>query len=171
MTYAGREFMPLDRQLFGLTLSEAMAALSRKWWPQHTAKTVAKRWDLDPTTAANLIKGHASTPTITKAVRSEPAGLRWRLWMALGEAVIGFSYDQHLELLEAEAEDARRRAADRRAHVQRLEAFARSTDGLDSSAADFLRGPVARGLRVVGDDVGAHEGQAQAVAQPERAGR
>jgi hypothetical protein len=81
-------FVPDDGQLFRRTMGETLAQMVRRRWPHHTAKQVAKAWDLDPTTAANLTKGHASERTLTKAIRAEG----WDLLEAMGEALTGQSY-------------------------------------------------------------------------------
>jgi hypothetical protein len=115
-------FMPQDRQLFDRSMGELLAQFVRRRWPNNTAKQVAKAWDLEPTTAANLIKGHTSERTITKALKAEG----WPLMMALGEAVTGSTYADYLQSMIDETERARQRAAERRDHVRTLEARASS---------------------------------------------
>jgi len=114
------DFMPLDQQLFERSMGELLASFVRKRWPRDTSKHVAKAWGIDPTTATNLTKGHASERTITKAVRAEG----WPLLMALGEAVTGQPYDQFLQSIIDERERAARRAEERRDHLRQLEARA-----------------------------------------------
>lgn len=128
MTYAGWEFVPEDRQLFGRTLGEALARLARDRWPRGTTKMVAKAWDLDLGTAENLTKGHASERTITKAIRAEG----WDLLGALGHALTGQTYEQWLEAKLTTLIDESNRAAESirslRARRERLEAGAASLD-------------------------------------------
>ena len=114
------DFMPLDRQLFDRSMGELLASFVRKRWPRDTSKQVAKAWDIDPTTATNLTKGHASERTISKALRAEG----WPLFMALGEAVTGQPYEQFLQSIVDERERAAKRAEERRDHLRRLEARA-----------------------------------------------
>lgn len=75
-------------------MGEALAKMVRLRWPHGTAKQVARTWDLDQTTAANLIKGHASERTLTKAVRAEG----WELLLALGQALTGQTHHEWEEL-------------------------------------------------------------------------
>lgn len=71
-------------------MGEALAKLVRKRWPKSTAKSVESAWDLDPSTAANLIKGHASERTLTKAIKVEG----WELLEALGHALTGQTHQE-----------------------------------------------------------------------------
>ncbi|WP_141653103.1 hypothetical protein [Phenylobacterium immobile] len=112
--------MPRDRQLFDRSMGELLAQFVRKRWPRDTAKTVARKWGVDPSTATNLIKGHASERTITKAIQAEG----WPLIMALGEAVTGRSYADFLQDIIHETERAREHAATRRDTFVSLEARA-----------------------------------------------
>lgn len=114
------DYMPLDRQLFERSLGELMATFVRRRWPRDTAKTVARAWDIDPATAANLIKGHLSTQTLAKALKAEG----WPLFMALGEAVTGEEYVTFLQGVADEQARATQRAAARRDTVRSLEARA-----------------------------------------------
>ena len=121
MTDWSSDFVPKDGQeLFPRTLGETLAKMVRKRWPQNTPKRVAAAWDLDPTTAKNLTKGHASERTITKALKAEG----WPLLMAIGEAMTGESYDTFLRGVIDEQVRAAARSKDRRDHIRRLEARA-----------------------------------------------
>lgn len=80
----------------GRNLGDALAVIIRGVFPHHTAKQVAQRWSLDPATAANAAKGIASATTIAKAVHAEGEEA-WELWHALGEALIGESFDEYRE--------------------------------------------------------------------------
>lgn len=111
------DFMPRDWQLFDRSMGELLATFVRRRWPRDTAKQVAKSWGLDPSTATNLTKGHASERTITKALKAEG----WPLVMALGEAVTGQSYDEHLHLMIEETARAKERMERHRESVRSLE--------------------------------------------------
>jgi hypothetical protein len=93
MASIGTDFVPLERQLFALGLGEAMAALVRQRYPRDTAKRIARAWDLDPSTASNVVKGHCSERTLTKALRSEG----WPLIEALGATLTGETFEQYQE--------------------------------------------------------------------------
>ena len=93
MTATEYEFVPLERQLFGLSLGEALAGLARQKYPRDTAKHLARAWQIDPSTAANVLKGHASERTLAKAFRAEG----WTLIDAIGKAVTGETYHEYEE--------------------------------------------------------------------------
>lgn len=114
-------FLPLDRQQFGGSMGEAVAAIARQMYPRDTAKHIARAWEIDASTAANVVKGHCSERTLTKAVRAEG----WSLITALGAAITGETFEQYeerrLNEIIQEAEHARqniRRMAARRADVE-----------------------------------------------------
>jgi hypothetical protein len=131
MTATGWDFVPEDRQLIDRTAGEALARMLRTRWPRDTAKQIAKAWGLDATTAANLVKGHCSERTLTKAIRAEG----WALLAPLGEALTGESYEAHLNTIIEETENARRTAEVRRDRVRALEARAASLAGLGGGVA------------------------------------
>ena len=131
MTATGWNFVPEEPQLFGRSLGEALARMVRERWPRDTAKQVAKAWDLDPSTAANVCRGHASERTFTKAIKAEG----WGILAPLGEAMTGQTYDQHLQLIIEETERARQRIESRRDQVIDLEARARALGNLGSRLA------------------------------------
>lgn len=113
--------MPDDRQLYDRSMGELLATFVRRRWPRDTTKQVAKAWGVSMPTAENLTKGHASERTITKALKAEG----WPLVMALGEAVTGRSYADHLEEIVHEQERVRAAAAARRDTLVSLEDRAR----------------------------------------------
>lgn len=91
MTDWSADFVSQDRQeLIPRTMGETLAKMVRGRWKHATAKQVAAAWDLDPTTAANLIKGHASERTLTKAIKAEG----WELLEALGHALTGQTHHE-----------------------------------------------------------------------------
>lgn len=100
--------MPLDRQLFPKRMAEALAALLTQ---KHvTAKQIARAYQIDPSTAENLRKGHLSVPTLEKVVKAEG----WALWAELGREMIGQSYPEHLEtLIERTAREQEQRSWER----------------------------------------------------------
>jgi hypothetical protein len=121
MTAIGWDFVQQDpSELIPRTMGELLAAFVRRRWPRHTAKAVERAWGVDPTTAANLVRGRASERTITKALKAEG----WPLLVVLGQAVTGQTYEEFLESIVHEQERIRERAAERRDHVRRLEARA-----------------------------------------------
>ncbi len=85
--------MPLRPQLFGLSLGEALADLARQKYPRDTAKHIARHWDIDPSTAANVVRGHASERTLTKAIKAEG----WGLLSHLGAALTGETFHDYEE--------------------------------------------------------------------------
>lgn len=127
MTDVRADFLSEDGQLFGC-IGEVLSAYVRRRFPGNTAKRVAQAWDLDVTTATNLTKGHASERTITKALRAEG----WPLVMALGEAVTGDTYEDHLHHIIEEHARAKERMERRRATVRDLEARASRFADLDA---------------------------------------
>jgi hypothetical protein len=141
MTSKGWEFVPEHRQLFDRTLGEALAKMVRERWPRDTVKHAAKAWDLDPSTAANLIKGHASERTITKALRAEG----WDLLSAIGVALTGQTHheweEERLAKIIKEKEHAEEGIRSLRARREQLEAQAARLDGLRAGGvAGPLRG-------------------------------
>lgn len=134
MTAIGADFVTLERQLFPRRLGDAFAELIHRRWPRDTAKTIARRYDLDPSTAVNAVKGHVSERTITKAIAKDG----WALLAPLGEAMTGQTYDAHLQTLVQEAADAHARARARHERTVALEARAGGVQRL-------LAGPHDRG--------------------------
>jgi hypothetical protein len=143
-------FMPRDRQLFDRSMGELLAAFVRRRWPRDTAKHVSRSWDIEPSTATNLIKGHASERTISKALRAEG----WPLLMALGEAMTGQAYQEFLQDITDEAARAAQQAAADQDHLRRLEARAgRLVALLDGPGASAAGGGDERG-RPEADGIG-----------------
>jgi len=105
MTYAGPDFMPLEKQLFPRDLTAALAGFAAQKY--RSAKHLAKAWGIDPSTAANLFRGHLSIPTLSKAIAAEGGDL----WDALGREITGETYEQRqerrLKSIIKEAADAR----------------------------------------------------------------
>ena len=138
MTDWSANFMPRDRQLFARDLGEAISALARQRWPHHTAKQIERAWGIDRSTAANVVKGHVSATTITKAVRAEG----WSLLLALGAELTGQTHheweEQLLDRIISEAERDRekvRRLRDKAALVrERADRVASTLYGPDADA-------------------------------------
>lgn len=139
MTSTNWEFMPEDRQLFRWSLGEALARLVRQKWPHHTAKIVSREWGIERSTAENLIKGHASERTISKAVEAEG----WDLLDALGQAITGQTHheweEQKLKSIIEEAERAQGRIRSLRSARERLETRAAALDAVRDRQGDDLR--------------------------------
>lgn len=138
-------FLPLDRQIFDAGLGEAMASLVRQRYPRDTAKHLSRNWNIDASTAANVVKGHCSERTLTKAMRAEG----WSLIQALGASITGETFEQYeerrLNMIIAEAENARKNLVQLRARRQAVES--RAVDALssfDRSLADELGGAQSR---------------------------
>lgn len=128
MTYWESAFLPRHGQeLFDRTIGEALALLVRHRWPRDTAKQIQRAWDIDPATAKNITKGHASERTITKAVKAEG----WNLLEALGHAMTGQTYaeweEARLNKIIEEAENAKEVIRMSRARRSRLA----ETSGVD----------------------------------------
>ena len=113
------DYLPRHRHLFRPleTLGEAMREAVKARWRRDAAKEAARAWDLEISTAENLLKGHASARTLAKAVKAEGREA-WALWDAIGELFIGESRDQFeerkLQTIIEETELARTRLEDRR---------------------------------------------------------
>jgi len=86
-------FLPLDGQFFGDGIGPAVATLVRQKYPRDTAKHVSRSWDIDPATAANVVKGHCSTRTLAKAFQAEG----WGLITALGASITGETFEEYEE--------------------------------------------------------------------------
>lgn len=133
MTSTWQGFMQENQQeLGGRSIGEALAKLVRERWPTNTSKHVARTWGLDPTTAANVVRGSASERTVTKAIKSEG----WALLAPLGEALTGKTYEQHLDGMVREIEDARQRQEARRDRLQALQRRAVALGALDGWEGD-----------------------------------
>jgi hypothetical protein len=148
-------FLPVDGQLFELSIGEAVSQMVRQRYPRDTAKLIARAWNIDAGTAVNVVKGHCSERTLTKAIRAEG----WTFITALGATLTGETFDQfeerRLSLIIAEAEFARQNIRNLSARRQTLEArtasaladldraephMGRGTSG-GAGSADLERGP------------------------------
>jgi hypothetical protein len=87
MTLTAAGIMNLDGQMlpFSRDLREALAIYARRTWPLNTSVHAAKAWGIPKSTAANLLKGHASDATVTRIIRSGG----WALALPVIGAVIG----------------------------------------------------------------------------------
>jgi hypothetical protein len=87
MSLTADTIMHLDGQLlpFSRDLREALAIYARRTWPTNTSGHAAKAWGIPKSTAANLLKGHASDATVTKIIRAGG----WALALPVIGAVIG----------------------------------------------------------------------------------
>jgi hypothetical protein len=138
-------FLPLDKQLFDLGIGEAMAALVRQRYPRDTAKHLSRQWNIDASTAANVVKGHCSERTLTKAIRAEG----WSLIQALGATITGETFEQYeerrLNQIITEAENARQNLVQLRARRQAVESRATDVlDAFDGSLVGEIRGAESR---------------------------
>jgi len=87
MTITADTIMHLDGQVlpFSRDLREALAIYARRTWPLNTSVHAAKAWGISKSTAANVLKGHASDATLTKIFRAGG----WALALPVIGAVIG----------------------------------------------------------------------------------
>ena len=127
----------------------------RQRYPRDTAKLIARAWNIDAVTAANVVKGHCSERSLTKAIRAEG----WAFVQALGATITGETYldyeERRLNTLIQEAQTARENIHRMAARRQTLEARTASAladldrpephmDGGEaggSGSADLERGP------------------------------
>lgn len=135
MTMTVNEIMTLDGQLlpFSRDLREALGVYARRTWPLHTSVHAAKAWGIPKTTAANLLKGHASDATVTTIIRAGG----WALALPVIGAVIGHSLD---EAITAERRNDIARADRRRALVRDLRALASDRSNARPELADRRSG-------------------------------
>jgi hypothetical protein len=97
MTLTADTIMHLDGQLlpFSRDLREALAIYARRTWPLNTSVHAAKAWGVPKSTAANLLKGHASDATVTAIIRAGGWGLALPVIGAvIGEPVHAFFREQ-----------------------------------------------------------------------------
>lgn len=117
MSLTADGIMSLDGQMlpFSRDLREALAIYARRTWPVNTSGHAAKAWGIPKTTAANLLKGHASDATVTRIIRAGG----WALALPVIGAVIG-------EPVQAFFHDQMRRAAKEAARAQEHERLAQA---------------------------------------------
>ncbi len=107
MSLTASEIMNPTGQLlpFSRDLREALAVYARRTWPLNTSVHAAKAWGVPKTTAANLLKGHASDATVTKIIRAGG----WALALPVIRAVIGEPvHDFFRDQMRQAAKDAQR---------------------------------------------------------------
>jgi hypothetical protein len=145
MTHQIGDFLPVRKQLFTLSIGEALAELVRQKYPRDTAKHISRSWDIDKATAANVLKGHASERTLTKAVKAEG----WDLLAQLGAVLTGETYaeyeERQLQQIIERAADASQKLVHLRARREAL--AAQSLDPDPSVVRDRLEGPRNRSRR------------------------
>lgn len=142
--------MTLDGQMlpFSRDLREALAIYARRTWPVNTSGHAAKAWGLPKTTAANLLKGHASDATVTKILQAGG----WALALPVIGAVIGQPvhafFREQMKHAAQEAERAQHHEHLARAAYRRLEAVAADPGpvGREGEAAGAMGAEEARRL-------------------------
>jgi hypothetical protein len=135
MTLTADAIMTLDGQMlpFSRDLREALAIYARRTWPVNTSGHAAKAWGIPKTTAANLLKGHASDATVTTVIRAGGWGLALPVIGAvIGEPVHAFFREQMRQAAK-EAERAQEHERLASAAYRRLEA--RSVDPREDRGA------------------------------------
>jgi hypothetical protein len=87
MAVTANEIMTVGEQQlpFARDLREAVSIYMRRRWPLNTSVHAAKEWGIPKSTAANLLKGHASDATLTIVLRAGG----WPLAIAVVGATIG----------------------------------------------------------------------------------
>lgn len=150
MTMTADGIMSLDGQMlpFSRDLREALAIYARRTWPLNTSVHAAKAWGVPKTTAANVLKGHASDATVTKIIRAGG----WALALPVIGAVIGepvhvFFRDQMRQAAK-DAEHARHHEELAEAAYRRLarDAADPSTDRRARAGAGTVGSEKARGV-------------------------
>lgn len=118
MTITANEIMDLGGQNlpFSRDLREALGIYARRKWPINTSVHAAKAWGIPKTTAANVLKGHASDATVTKIIRSGG----WELALPVLGAVIGQPVHEFFRAQMLQAA----KAAEHAEHHERLAAAA-----------------------------------------------
>lgn len=113
--------MTRDGHLFRRSVGEIVAGLLRAKFNRDTAKAVERRYEIEPSTAKNVIKGHVSERSLTSILHGEGEDV-FELLDAIGHALTGMTHDQWEEkkfnqiIEEAErAENSIRRLHSRRA--------------------------------------------------------
>jgi hypothetical protein len=148
MAVTVNEIINLDGQLlpFSRDLREALAIYARRTWPLNTSVHAAKAWGVPKTTAANLLKGHASDATVTRIIRAGG----WGLALPVIGAVIGQPVHEFFreQIRQAEKEASRAQEHERLADAawRRLEGRA-AGPGLDRQAGPATRGVGAQASR------------------------
>lgn len=156
MSSTVREFLPVDRQLFDLDVGEAMSLIARQKYP--SAKHLARAWKIELSTAENVLKGHCSGRTLTKAFKAEG----WTIIAALGATITGETFEQYEERrfsqIIRDAERARhniRSLAARRAQMESDAALLRDAGAVEAAGDkrhdDRERRPLAGGDRSATD--------------------
>jgi hypothetical protein len=87
------DFMAHDGQLFRRSFGEIIAELMKARFPRDTTKHIERRYDVEPSTARNVRRGHVSNQSITSILYGEGEDV-FALLDALGEALTGVTRDQ-----------------------------------------------------------------------------
>jgi hypothetical protein len=99
MTYATEGFLPRDTQKLALqrNLGDAMAAIIAKLFPHNAAKVIEAEYEIDRSSAKNVVKGTAGGAVIARMIHQQQRkhGNAWALWLALGELLIGEPLDAY----------------------------------------------------------------------------
>lgn len=107
MTLTANAIMTLDGQIlpFSRDLREALGIYARRKWPLNTSVHAAKAWGVPKSTAANVLKGHASDATVTAIIRAGG----WALALPVIGAVIGQPVDEFFRAqMKSAAQEAMR---------------------------------------------------------------
>lgn len=150
MTEWSADFVPFEEQLFRPRIGEVIANLLRGRFRRDTAKTLERRYDLEPSTAKNVLRGHVSERSLTSILQGEGEDV-FELLDAIGHALTGKSRDeweeQKLQRIIDEANNAQARIA-RIGERRRLAERASFLDPHDVLASDPEHKPAGGRLRL-----------------------
>lgn len=151
MTVTAGEIMDLGGQMlpFSRDLREALALYARRTWPLNTSVHAAKAWGVPKSTAANLLKGHASDATVTAIIRAGGWGLALPVIGAVIGAPVHEFFREQIKTAAREAEIAEEHARLARAAYRRL------ADGPDRPGDERDRAAPVRQARRSFGEVGA----------------
>lgn len=96
MTDWAHDFMHRREQLFPRTLGEIVAKLLKARFTRDTAKVIARRYDMDPATGKNVVRGHVSERSLMAILTGEGEDVH-ELLDAIGFALTGETHDQWKE--------------------------------------------------------------------------
>lgn len=88
---------------------EALAAYCRRQWPEHTAKSVARAFNLTVDEARSVVAGRASSATMDRVWKAGG----WSLILSVMASVVGQSFDDFIAMEKKRLRDERRDSEER----------------------------------------------------------